>query len=341
MYEISHDALGGRLVDRSARRRLRAFRRTTIARRDHAADAVVFLTNPNNPSGTVVPLGRPCARSRATSRPALVFVDEAYAEFAGEYAHRPRRCSRRSRTSSSAARSRRPSASPACASARSSAHPATLEPMRQVGAAVQPQRLGRRGAPGRARGPRVPRLVSSRRSRESRALLADACARLGLRTGRARPTSCWSASATARRRSSTALAARGVCVRDRSSEPGCAGCIRITAGLVDHTRRAIAALEEVLCAARVIDRRTRETQIRADARPRGPGPLRRRDRHPLPRSHAGARRAAWRVRPRRCAPTATSTSISITPSRTSASRSAKRSPARSATAAASTAPATS
>jgi histidinol-phosphate/aromatic aminotransferase/cobyric acid decarboxylase-like protein len=46
------------------------------------------------------------------------------------------------------------------------------------------------------------------------------------------------------------LAARGVRVRDRSADEGCAQCIRITAGLVDDTRRAIAALEEVLCAAR-------------------------------------------------------------------------------------------
>ena len=46
------------------------------------------------------------------------------------------------------------------------------------------------------------------------------------------------------------LATRGVRVRDRSAEPGCEDCIRITAGIVDDTRRAIAALEEVLCAAR-------------------------------------------------------------------------------------------
>ena len=42
---------------------------------------------------------------------------------------------------------------------------------------------------------------------------------------------------------------RGIYLRDRSTEPGCAGCLRITAGVVAHTRRAIAAIEEVLCAA--------------------------------------------------------------------------------------------
>jgi histidinol-phosphate aminotransferase len=45
------------------------------------------------------------------------------------------------------------------------------------------------------------------------------------------------------------LAERGILVRDRSQDPGCAGCARITAGVLDHTRRAVAALEEVLCGA--------------------------------------------------------------------------------------------
>jgi histidinol-phosphate aminotransferase len=43
---------------------------------------------------------------------------------------------------------------------------------------------------------------------------------------------------------------RGIYLRDRSTEPGCAGCLRISAGVVEHTRRCIEVLEEVLCAAR-------------------------------------------------------------------------------------------
>ena len=45
----------------------------------------------------------------------------------------------------------------------------------------------------------------------------------------------------------TALARRGVLVRDKSQDPACPGCVRITAGPVEHTRACIAALEEVLC----------------------------------------------------------------------------------------------
>jgi histidinol-phosphate aminotransferase len=43
------------------------------------------------------------------------------------------------------------------------------------------------------------------------------------------------------------LAARGIHVRDKSRDPACRGCIRITTGVVEHTESCIRALEEVLC----------------------------------------------------------------------------------------------
>jgi histidinol-phosphate aminotransferase len=43
------------------------------------------------------------------------------------------------------------------------------------------------------------------------------------------------------------LAARGIAIRDRSGDPGCAGCARITTGVLEHTRRCVEALEEILC----------------------------------------------------------------------------------------------
>ena len=44
--------------------------------------------------------------------------------------------------------------------------------------------------------------------------------------------------------------AHGIYLRDRSTEPGCAGCLRVGTGLVEHTRRFIDVLEEAVCAAR-------------------------------------------------------------------------------------------
>jgi len=42
---------------------------------------------------------------------------------------------------------------------------------------------------------------------------------------------------------------RGIYLRDRSTEPGCAGCLRVATGILDHTRRFIDVMEEVVCAA--------------------------------------------------------------------------------------------
>ena len=42
------------------------------------------------------------------------------------------------------------------------------------------------------------------------------------------------------------LASRGIFIRDRSAQPGCAGCIRITAGLTAHTARCLDVLGALL-----------------------------------------------------------------------------------------------
>lgn len=43
-----------------------------------------------------------------------------------------------------------------------------------------------------------------------------------------------------------AMRRQGVLVRDRSSDPGCDGCVRITLGPLDHTQRGLTALENSL-----------------------------------------------------------------------------------------------
>jgi histidinol-phosphate aminotransferase len=42
------------------------------------------------------------------------------------------------------------------------------------------------------------------------------------------------------------MRAKGVLLRDRSSDPGCDGYVRITVGVEDHVTRGIAALKESL-----------------------------------------------------------------------------------------------
>jgi len=47
------------------------------------ATRVVFITNPNNPTGVPVPFDAIRAIAKRVPREAIVFVDEAYAEFSG------------------------------------------------------------------------------------------------------------------------------------------------------------------------------------------------------------------------------------------------------------------
>jgi histidinol-phosphate aminotransferase len=44
----------------------------------------------------------------------------------------------------------------------------------------------------------------------------------------------------------TAMRAKGVLLRDRSTDPGCDGYVRITVGVDEHVTRGLAALKEVL-----------------------------------------------------------------------------------------------
>jgi histidinol-phosphate aminotransferase len=85
---------------------------------------------------------------------------------------------------------------------------------------------------------------------ESKALVYAACDRLGLQYWRSDANFVLVRIGGDVARVVADAAARGIYLRDRSNEAGCAGCLRITTGIVDHTRRGLAVLEEVLCAAR-------------------------------------------------------------------------------------------
>ena len=129
-------------------------------------------------------------------------------------------------------------------------------------AAVQPERLRCR----RICAPRSPtargwRGTSGRWS-DRATLIYELCARLGL--------TCWTSGANFvllrvgdRAADVVAkLAARGIFIRNRSGEPGCEGCVRITAGVVEHTAAVRRRPGGDPVRRAVIDRQTTETQIR-------------------------------------------------------------------------------
>lgn len=83
---------------------------------------------------------------------------------------------------------------------------------------------------------------------ESKGLLYAACDRLGLACVPSDANFVLVQVGDRRRELITGLEARDIYVRDRHTQPGCAGCIRITTGVVAHTRLCIDAMEEILCA---------------------------------------------------------------------------------------------
>lgn len=87
-----------------------------------------------------------------------------------------------------------------------------------------------------------------RQVRESKALLYAACDRLGLGYVPSDANFVLVRAGARRLDLIAGLEARNIYVRDRHTQPGCAGCIRITTGVVEHTRLCVEAMEEILCA---------------------------------------------------------------------------------------------
>ncbi len=205
----------------------------------------VFITNPNNPTGVNVPAEAIRAVSRRLPEGAMLFVDEAYSDFSGqsfvpELSAFPNVIV--GKTFSKAY---------GLAGIRIGAvigNPATLEPLRR---AVPVYSINVAASVALLAALADSEYVEDylRQVKESKALVYDACDRLGL--------TYWPSAANfvlvkvgpQAQALVAGAAARGIYLRDRSKEPGCEGCIRITTGIVEHTRRGLAVMEEVLCAA--------------------------------------------------------------------------------------------
>jgi histidinol-phosphate aminotransferase len=204
---------------------------------------LIWLTNPNNPTGQVIP--QDAILEIASAAPhALVFVDEAYADFSGETLLRDGQLDRMpnvvvGRTFAKAY---------GLAGLRIGAlvgRPQVLSAMRRV---VPPYTLNvcATAALPAALGDAAYYEWYLDQVSRSKAILYAEFDRRGI--------SYWKSAANfvlARLdgragRITAALAARDVHVRDRSRDEGCMDCLRITAGVVEHTRTFVAALGEVL-----------------------------------------------------------------------------------------------
>jgi histidinol-phosphate aminotransferase len=207
---------------------------------------VVFLTNPNNPTGVAMPLDAIRAIARRIPPDAVVFVDEAYAEFAGvsfipELPSFPNVIVGRTFSKAFGLAGLRIGCLVGA--------PDVLNPVREA-VPVYSVNIAAVVAAQAALGDLDHLNAYLRQVKESKALLYAACDRLGLAYVPSQSNFVLVSAADRCAALVKGAFERGIYIRDRSTEPGCAGCIRIGTGLVEHTKRAIAAMEEVLCAAR-------------------------------------------------------------------------------------------
>ena len=244
IFEFNSSTVGGRIVQVMPKPDF-SFALDEVLGAITPRTRVVFLTNPNNPTGVSMPMDAIRTLAERVPPGGVVFVDEAYADFAGA-TFVPRLAS-----SPNVIVGRTFAKAHGLAGLRLGAlvaMPQTLAPIRRavgvysVNIAAVVALKAALGDPGY-----VERYLQQ--VRESKALVYAACERLGLKY--------WKSDAnfvlvrTGGRTGALVAAAaeRGVYLRDRAGEPGCEGCIRITTGIVEHTRRGLAVLEEVLCAA--------------------------------------------------------------------------------------------
>jgi histidinol-phosphate aminotransferase len=205
---------------------------------------VVFLTNPNNPTGVPMPLEAIRTIARAVPEQALVFVDEAYADFSG-VTFIPELAAFRNvivgRTFSKAY---------GLAGLRIGCLVGArewLDPLRLV-TPVYSVNVAAVVAVQAALADRAYVDEYLRQVEVSKDLLYAACDRLGLQYWKSRANFVLVRAGDRLQQFLTGATARGIYLRDRSTEPGCDGSVRIGTGVVAHTQRCIAAMEEVLCA---------------------------------------------------------------------------------------------
>ncbi|HTL44954.1 MAG TPA: histidinol-phosphate transaminase [Vicinamibacterales bacterium] len=240
MYDTTVDGLGGRMrtVPLDPQFQWSASSLLAVV---SAATRIIFVTNPHNPSGCCVPLSE-ILELAAQSRPAVVFVDEAYADFTHDTLLDPDVL----RSMPNIVVGRTFSKAYGLAGLRIGAlvaSPETLQPMRKIVPPYSVNAVAAAALPAAlADSEYTSRYVKE--ACQSRDLIEDACGRLGVAVVPSAANFVLVRAGAVASALADALARRGIAVRDRSREPGCEGCLRVTAGRITDTRRFVAALED-------------------------------------------------------------------------------------------------
>jgi histidinol-phosphate aminotransferase len=206
------------------------------------ATRVIYLTDPNSPTGLAIPPGA-IDEVAAAAPDSVVLVDEAYADFSGRTAIGPLLDRHRNlvvgRTFAKA------HGLAALRAGALVAHPDALAPLRRIQPPFSLNVCAVRALEA-ALADRAYLEWYVAESAESRRIVYDLCDRHGLRYWPSEANFVLVRIGDAAPAIVEALAARGILIRDRTRAPGCAGCVRITTGVVADTRRCTDALEDMI-----------------------------------------------------------------------------------------------
>ena len=203
---------------------------------------IVYVNNPNNPSGQ--PIAKDAIhRVAREAGQALVFVDEAYHDFLGE------NFLAAAADYSNVLVGRTFSKAYGLAGMRAGvliALPEILEPIRKVMPLFNLNVVAVAALRAALKDPEF-RAWYIAQANESKQLVYSACERAGLRYWKSSTNFVLIDGGSRARAIIDGMIANGVLVRDRTADPSCPNCFRVTTGVVEHTRHAAATLED-LCA---------------------------------------------------------------------------------------------
>jgi histidinol-phosphate aminotransferase len=241
MYEICAAQTGARVVSIPAAEDFRFPVSEVLAHSMNPKTRLIAIANPNNPTGATASAEDLLWIARSTPQ-AAVLVDEAYFEFCGqsllEYVGQL----------------------PNLFVARTFSKAYGMAGFRVgvlAGAATQMPDLRRACSPYNVNGVALTCLPAALADQEyvgryvaevcsSRNRLQEEFRALGIRSWPSQGNFVLARIGTKHETFVRSMKARGILVRDRSSDRGCEGCVRVTAGWQTHTERFLEALHEVL-----------------------------------------------------------------------------------------------